>query len=75
MCGGLLRAHRGLTDLTEEPTMHTVLTAYVAGELVADRLRAADVARRAADLPSRRRHKTPRRRPPWWRWTTVPAGA
>jgi hypothetical protein len=55
--------------------MHTVLTAYVAGELVADRLRSADVARRAADLPSRRRHKTPRRRPPWWRWTTVPAGA
>jgi hypothetical protein len=79
MCGAHLRAHGGLTETTEEPTMHSVLTAYVAGELVSERLRVADVARRAAelpdgrttDLPDRRRHRTARRRPPWWRWATA----
>jgi hypothetical protein len=50
---------------TGTPYQHT-LTAAVAREHVNDLLHAADVSRLAADLPSRERHWTPRRRPTWW---------
>jgi hypothetical protein len=42
-------------------------------EHIRDLVRAADNSRAAADLPDRHRHRTPRRRPPWWRWATVRA--
>jgi hypothetical protein len=51
--------------------VNSYLTVSIARELVRDRLHDADVSRAAADLPDRHRHRTPRRRRPWWRIATV----
>lgn len=51
--------------------MNSFLTVTLARELVRDRTHEADLSRAAADLPDRRRHRTPRRRNPWWRYVTA----